>query len=173
MRADKEVLGIVDILVWPILNTLDDLGHELYSISPSPHPGKWQRLDSSNIHVVPNLSVSLEVCTVYHHSVFTSQQSFSRLIGQDYLIKEYILPISTLGCKVLQVAILANPMLQAQLLPELAANYCSVIHHFSNETPHRDAFWDLAPTAVAALAGLNRDNLSANLSHRPFKRAAG
>lgn len=41
---------------------------------------------------------------------------------RPYLVEEDILAITSLGCKLLQVPILANPMLQAELLPELAAD---------------------------------------------------
>jgi hypothetical protein len=41
---------------------------------------------------------------------------------QTHLIEEDILAISALGCKLLQVPILADTVLEAQLLPELTAN---------------------------------------------------
>lgn len=41
-----------------------------------------------------------------------------------YLVEENILPIAALGRKVLEVAVLADAMLLAELLPELTA-HCS------------------------------------------------
>lgn len=39
-----------------------------------------------------------------------------------YLIEKDVLPVASLGCELLQVPILADAMLLAELLPELAAH---------------------------------------------------
>ena len=74
------------------------------------------------------------------------------------LIEEDILAVTALGRKVLQVPILANSVLLTELLPELTSN-CAEVR--SNSNDHKTIG---KLTAVAALAGLNRDNFSAGLS---------
>lgn len=79
----------------------------------------------------------------------------SRIVG---LVEEDIFAVTALCRKFLQVTILTDPMFLAQLLPELTSNYIpprlEIAHKYF-------VAWEL--TAVAALAGLNRDNFSAEL----------
>lgn len=59
---------------------------------------------------------------IYLHKRPRNRQHSRTSLLHTYLVEEDILPISTLSRKLLQVPILADSMLQTQLLPELATN---------------------------------------------------
>ena len=101
------------------------------------------------------------------------------IADQTHLIEEDVLAISALGCKLLQVPILADAVLEAQLLPELAANCRLVLAESAGMYGYwRGVWWCGAVlmeeawrgtqhTVVAALAGLDGDDfpvISHNLS---------
>ena len=73
------------------------------------------------------------------------------------LVKEHILPVSTLGSEVFKITILADTMLKAQLLPELTADCASI-----SPTMPINRVAEL--TTVAALAGLYGDDFPGKAS---------
>jgi hypothetical protein len=75
------------------------------------------------------------------------------------LVEENVLAIPAFGREILEIPILIDPMFLTQLLPELATNYGT----YSSALAQLDLcpkVEDSCGTIVAALAGLDRDNLS-------------
>lgn len=107
--ANKEIFGIVDILVRASLNSVDNL------LTP----------DISKIHAFPHTSIFNERQSTY--TWLQINQYRSRDIPCIVrLVEEYILSVTTFSRKVLKVAILTYAMFLTQLLPKLTANLRSV-----------------------------------------------
>ena len=87
-----------------------------------------------------------------------------------YLIKENIFSISALGREFFQISILTNTMLLTKLLPELASDcllfrLCTEVRFPGQAVDGSSCEWvQVQLTAVAALAGLDGNNLSAKLA---------
>lgn len=96
--ADVEVLGVVDVPVWPCLYAVDDL-HDLSYETNSNFGGSAT------------------------HPRFEVDQDGSRNIARIVaLVVEDVLAVAAFCCEVLKITILADPMFLAQLLPKLATD---------------------------------------------------
>ena len=126
LRSNEEILWIVDVLVWTILNAMNYL-----EVGTGCQHGACIDLfvfkRRSDVLVARDLTILLEVYIVYRHSKDICQVPRTHgTVIEPHLIKENILPVTALSRKVLKVPILADPVLQAQLLPELTADCKSV-----------------------------------------------
>lgn len=90
------------------------------------------------------------------------------------LVVKHVFPIAALCREIFEVAVLVDPVLLAQLLPELAADCVSSVHRFLIQVfscSRRAAFVGVALTAVTALASLDCDDLAiALLDERNLNR---
>lgn len=70
------------------------------------------------------------------YSRFQIYQDGSRYVsGIVALVEEYIFPVAAFGGEVFQVSVLADSVLLAELLPELAANWVKVSVHLEPKWP--------------------------------------
>lgn len=107
--ADVEVLGVVDVLVGAGLDAVEDLSElSLAHVSQLPQPYH----DVIVVIVVGNTHPGLQV----------DQDRAGDVSGVVALVVEDVLAVTALGRKVLEVAILADAMFLAELLPELASD---------------------------------------------------
>jgi hypothetical protein len=94
-----EVLGVVNVLVGPCLDTVDNLQKLLSTRSPRQY-----RI----VRTHPRFQIDQN-----------SSGNISRVVA---LVIKDIFAVTTLGREVLEVSILADTMFLAELLPELASN---------------------------------------------------
>lgn len=98
--AHVEVLWVVDILVWSCLYSIDDL--ETVSVS---------------------IAALLRFIPVTYSGFEIDQDGPRNVSSVVALVEEDVFAVAALGREVLQVSVLADAMLLAELLPELAANW--------------------------------------------------
>lgn len=112
LLPDEEVFGVVDVSIRSGLDAIDDLTSD--QLTSAGKPEETHTLGSKSSKIARGIYLVSSLC-----SPRISILRWPRLI-EMYLVEKHVLAITALGRKLLQVAVLADAMLQTELLPELA-----------------------------------------------------
>jgi hypothetical protein len=152
MLANEEIFGVIDVLVRARLYAVDHLPASSVGKGVLLQPSE-RTLGSRSIRIALGMYLVSSLCR------WSGQHRLLLFSSLANLVEEDVLAIPTFGREILEISILIDPMLLAQLLPELTANYVTYSSASAQLRLCRK-LEDSSRTIVAALASLDRDDFS-------------